>query len=129
MRSIARGTLRSLHFQHPPHVVRGAILDVAVDLRQGSPSNGGRVMTTLTEEGCEQIFIPAGFAHGCCTLGPMTEVAYKVDACLLRRGSRRGVTPGTVTGRLSMTGAAHRPVRWRRIPTGVSGGERLGAGA
>ena len=81
------GTLRGLHFQRPPaaqsklvRVLRGAILDVCVDLRRESPSFGRHVTAELTAERGNQIFVPAGFAHGFCTLEADTEVAYKVDA-------------------------------------------------
>ncbi|WP_186417736.1 dTDP-4-dehydrorhamnose 3,5-epimerase [Bosea sp. CS1GBMeth4] len=84
--SAARGVVRGLHFQAPPapqaklvRVLRGAIFDVAVDIRAGSPSYGRWCAATLTAEGAEQIFVPRGFAHGFCTLEPDTEVAYKVD--------------------------------------------------
>jgi dTDP-4-dehydrorhamnose 3,5-epimerase len=79
-------TIRGLHFQRPPagqaklvRVVSGAVLDVAVDLRRGSPSFGRFVSAILTAEGGEQLFVPVGFAHGFCTLRPDTEVAYKVS--------------------------------------------------
>jgi dTDP-4-dehydrorhamnose 3,5-epimerase len=81
------GVLRGLHFQKPPaaqaklvRVLRGAIFDVAVDLRQGSPHYGRWCAATLTAGGAEQLFVPAGFAHGFCTLEETTEVAYKVDS-------------------------------------------------
>ncbi|MCI0466492.1 MAG: dTDP-4-dehydrorhamnose 3,5-epimerase [Beijerinckiaceae bacterium] len=84
--SQAAGTVRGLHFQTPPaaqaklvRVLRGAILDVAVDIRRGSPTYGRWCSMTLTASGGEQIFLPAGFAHGFCTLEQDTEVAYKVD--------------------------------------------------
>jgi len=80
------GTVRGLHFQRPPHpqsklvrVLRGAIFDVAVDIRHGSPTFGRWVGAELTADGGEQIFIPAGFAHGFCTLQPDTEISYLVD--------------------------------------------------
>ena len=84
--SVARGTVRGLHFQVPPQaqaklvrVVAGAAFDVVVDLRAGSPTYGRWCGATLTAAGAEQIFVPAGFAHGYCTLEPNTIVAYKVD--------------------------------------------------
>ncbi len=85
--SAQAGTIRGLHFQTPPHaqaklvrVLRGAVYDAAVDLRQGSPTYGKWCGARLTAEGGEQIFVPRGFAHGYCTLEPDTVVAYKVDA-------------------------------------------------
>jgi dTDP-4-dehydrorhamnose 3,5-epimerase len=85
--SITIGTLRGLHFQTAPfaqakliRVLRGKILDVVVDLRRSSRSYGQCVSKELSAEGGEQLFVPAGMAHGFCTLAPDTTVAYKVDA-------------------------------------------------
>ena len=81
-----RGTLRGLHFQKEPHaqaklvrVLRGAIFDVAVDLRAGSPTFGHWVGETLNAASGNQMFVPKGFAHGYCTLEDATAVAYRCD--------------------------------------------------
>jgi dTDP-4-dehydrorhamnose 3,5-epimerase len=85
--SAAAGTLRGLHFQIGPaaqaklvHCPQGAIYDVAVDLRRGSPSFGRHVAAVLSAAEWNQILVPAGFAHGYCTLEPDTVVVYKVTA-------------------------------------------------
>ena len=82
--SAAVGTVRGLHFQMPPHAQaklvrcgRGAIFDVAVDIRKGSPTFGQSVGYELTAENGAQVFVPAGFAHGFMTLQPDSEIIYK----------------------------------------------------
>jgi len=82
--SAARGTLRGLHYQRPPHAqdklvrcTRGTILDVAVDIRRGSPTYGQWVGRELSAQNCHQLLIPKGFLHAFITLTPDCEVQYK----------------------------------------------------
>jgi dTDP-4-dehydrorhamnose 3,5-epimerase len=85
--SAQRGVVRGLHCQIAPsaqgklvRVVKGAIWDVVVDIRHGSPSFGQYVGAELSAENWAQLWVPAGFLHGFCTLVPETEVIYKVNA-------------------------------------------------
>ena len=80
------GVLRVLHFQKPPYaqsklvrVIKGAVLDVAVDIRKGSPTFGKHVAVELTEENHLQLFIPRGFAHGFSVLSQEVIFQYKCD--------------------------------------------------
>jgi dTDP-4-dehydrorhamnose 3,5-epimerase len=84
--SVPPFTLRGLHFQTPPHgqaklvrCIRGRILDVAVDVRAGSPTYGQYVAAELTAENGHQLYVPVGFAHAFLTLEPECEVTYKVS--------------------------------------------------
>lgn len=79
------GTLRGLHFQTGPfaqdklvRVIKGSILDVAVDIRKGSPTYGKYVSAVISAKEWNQILVPKGFAHGILTLEPDTELLYKV---------------------------------------------------
>ena len=80
------GVVRGLHFQKPPYtqsklvrVIKGAVLDVAVDLRKGSPTYGKHVAVELTGENHRQLFIPKGFAHGFSVLSDEVLFQYKCD--------------------------------------------------
>ena len=80
------GVMRGLHFQYPPYTqsklvrcVRGAVLDVAVDIRKGSPTYGQHVAVELSEENHLQFFIPHGFAHGFSVLSETAVFQYKCD--------------------------------------------------
>lgn len=81
-----KGVMRGLHFQRPPfsqaklvRCVKGAVLDVAVDLRKGSPTYGRHVAVELTEDNHRQFFIPKGFAHGFAVLSDIAVFQYKCD--------------------------------------------------
>ena len=80
------GVVRGLHYQKPPYTqsklvrcVRGCVLDVAVDIRKGSPTYGRHVAVELSEENHRQLFIPKGFAHGFSVLSEMAVFQYKCD--------------------------------------------------
>lgn len=82
--STARGTVRGLHYQSPPHAQgklvrcgRGRLMDVAVDARRGSPTYGQSFAQELSFENGKQLWIPAGFLHGFATLEDNTEIVYK----------------------------------------------------
>lgn len=81
-----KGVVRGLHYQVPPaaqakliRVIRGAILDVVVDIRRSSPTFGKAELIELSAENFRQLYVPIGFAHGFATLTPDTEVLYKVS--------------------------------------------------
>lgn len=107
------GTVRGLHFQRPPHAqdklvrcVQGKLLDVAVDIRKGSPTYGRHVTAVLSAEQGQQLLVPAGFAHGFATLEPGTMISYKVtgvyapdcDAGLLWSDPALGIDWQTAAG-------------------------------
>ena len=82
----SKGVLRGLHFQKPPfdqaklvRCIEGSVLDVAVDIRKGSPTYGKHVAIKLTGENKRQLFVPRGFAHGFLVLSDSATFAYKVD--------------------------------------------------
>lgn len=96
-RNARRGTLRGLHWQDDPNqegklvrCVRGAVMDVAVDLRRGSPTRGQWISSELTADNGEALFIPPGFAHGFQTLRDGTELFYMMTESY-RDGLARGL--------------------------------------
>ena len=119
--SAERGTMRGLHFQRPPQAqaklvraVRGAIFDVAVDLREGSPATAAGWAATLRREGGEQLFVPRGFAHGYCTLEPATRGRLQVRRLLRRRArGRLSLRRSDAGHRLAGRGGRGRAVRAR----------------
>lgn len=83
--SVHEGTIRGLHYQREPkpqgklvRCVRGSLLDVAVDIREGSPTYKEWASVELSAENARQLWVPPGFAHGFCSLEPHTEICYKV---------------------------------------------------
>jgi dTDP-4-dehydrorhamnose 3,5-epimerase len=83
--SVKAGTVRGLHFQSNPaaqgklvRCLAGKLIDVAVDLRRGSPTFGKWVSAVLSPEGCNQLWVPVGFGHGFCTLEPNSIISYRV---------------------------------------------------
>lgn len=116
--SRAPGVLRGLHYQLPPfaqdklvRVVRGAVLDVAVDIRRSSPTYGKWLSLELSPQKWNQILVPAGFAHGFVTLAPDTEVIYKVTRPYSRGHERSirfddpaiGINWGYVPGEITLS--------------------------
>ena len=86
-KSTSKGILRGLHYQLPPYtqnklvrVIKGEVLDVAVDIRRNSPTFGKHVSVVLSEKNKKQLFVPGGFAHGFIVLSDGAIFAYKVDA-------------------------------------------------
>jgi dTDP-4-dehydrorhamnose 3,5-epimerase len=95
--SSVEGTVRGLHFQIGKaaqgkliRCTRGSIFDVALDIRRGSPHFGRHLAVVLSAENWKQLYVPVGFAHGCCTLLPGSEVIYMVTA-YYDPASERGV--------------------------------------
>lgn len=94
-----RGVVRGLHFQRMPHsqsklvrCISGTVLDVAVDLREGSPTFGHHVSVELSAENHLQLFIPRGFAHGFAVLSPEATFVYKCDS-IYNPASEGGINP------------------------------------
>lgn len=130
--SVLAGTIRGLHFQTPPfaqdklvRVLRGAILDVAVDLRRASPTYGRHVGVRLDAAEGLQLLVPAGFAHGFVTTEPDTEVFYKVthhyspehDRGILWNDPDLGIDWGMDPERVLLSDKDRRQPRLRDIET------------
>jgi dTDP-4-dehydrorhamnose 3,5-epimerase len=128
--SLPKGVVRGLHFQKPPHaqgklvrVLQGAIFDVAVDIREGSPTFGRHVSLELAADDWAQLWVPEGFAHGFCTLAPDTVVLQR--HCLGRSRARHKLAGERGGGDpVRQRPAASAP---RRPRTGVPDGRALRA--
>lgn len=118
-----QGTLRGMHFQVAPHAEtklvrcsRGAIYDVIVDVREGSPTLGEWTGAELNEENALSLYVPAGFAHGFITLRDATEVQYLIN---------RAHVPGY--GRTLRWNDADVGIEWPLLPVVMSAADRDGA--
>ncbi len=135
--SAEAGTVRGLHYQRPPHaqaklvrVVAGAILDVAVDARRGSPSFGRWVGVELSAEDGRQLLIPAGFLHGFVTRAPATEVVYKCtdvyapdcDGAVAWDDPDLGIDWGLAPGAAVLSDKDRAAPRWRDWQSPFGGG-------
>lgn len=108
-----RGVMRGLHFQRPPFTqaklvrcVKGRVLDVAVDIRKGSPTYGKHVAVELSEENHRQFFVPRGFAHGFAVLSDVAVFQYKCDNYYAPKPMAASLSP---TLHLASTGRLTRP--------------------
>lgn len=116
------GVMRGLHFQRPPFTqsklvrcVKGAVLDVAVDIRKGSPTYGQHVAVELTEENHLQFFIPRGFAHGFAVLSETAVFQYKCDEFYHPEadGGISILSHSPLAGSLPLTGESEGSIDWR----------------
>ena len=110
------GVVRGLHFQRPPHaqtklvrVLSGSILDVVVDIREGSPTFGKSFSIELTAENKKQLLVPKGFAHGFAVLSEQAEVLYKCDQ-FYNKASEQGILYADPTLAISWMIAADRAI-------------------
>jgi dTDP-4-dehydrorhamnose 3,5-epimerase len=110
------GVVRGLHFQRPPHaqtklvrVLSGSILDVVVDIREGSPTFGKSFSVELTAENKKQLLVPKGFAHGFAVLSEQAEVLYKCDQ-FYNKASEQGILYADPTLAINWMIAADRAI-------------------
>jgi dTDP-4-dehydrorhamnose 3,5-epimerase len=125
-----RGTLRGMHFQHPPHAeaklvrcIRGVVWDVALDLRPQSPTRGQWQGFELSAENGSALFLPEGFAHGFQTLEPDSEVLYHISAFHAPEaaaGVRYDDPAFAIAWPLPVTAIAPRDAAWPRYREAVS---------